>query len=84
MKEANEIATSCIQSDPSNADAIYVRALCLNKEDYERGIELMKRTVELDPDHEKAKTMLRKMKTFKQKEEIGIKFFDSSYFYICF
>lgn len=71
MKEANEIATSCIQTNPSDADAIYVRALCLIQEDFERGKLVMEKVIKFDPDHEKAKIMLRKMKKLKEKEELG-------------
>lgn len=76
VKEANEIATSCIQSNPSNADAIYVRALCISHKDYDRGVKIMEKAVKFDPDHEKAKAMLRKMRKFKEKEEMGNTFYD--------
>lgn len=48
-----------------------MRALCVNQKDYERGKELLEMAVKFDPDHEKAKAMLRKMKKLKQIEEKG-------------
>lgn len=71
---ANEIAVSCMQSDSSNADAMYVRALCLNQKDCDRGIKILVKAIECEPDHVKAKTMLQSMKMLKQKEEMGITF----------
>lgn len=71
FKEANEIALSCLKSDSTNADALYVQALCLNQKDYTRGLQCLERVIKFDPDHEKAKILLRKMKIFKQKEQLG-------------
>lgn len=55
-----------------NADAVYVRALCVYSTDLERGLEYLKRAITLDPDHSKTKALLLKLKIFKEKEEAGI------------
>lgn len=48
-----------------------MRALCLIQKDYDSAKAFMREAVRLDPDHEKAKLMLQKMKKTKEKEEMG-------------
>lgn len=65
------IAHSCKISDPLNADAAYIRALCVCNKDLEQGLKSLKAVVISDPDHKKAKSMLKRFKIFKEKENSG-------------
>lgn len=73
VKEANLIAQSCKIADPSNADAAYIRALCVCYKDLEQGIQSLKEVLISDPDHKKAKSMLKRFQTFKENEKSGNK-----------
>jgi DnaJ homolog subfamily C member 7 len=70
--EANDIAIGLMKIDPTNCDAIYVRGLSLYYSDnLEKGIMHFERTLQLDPDHQKAKQMRLKSKSLKDKKEQG-------------
>lgn len=60
-----------MQSDPSSAEAVYIRALCLYEDDWEQGLKCLENVIRLDPDHSKAKVMITKIRTFQEKEKIG-------------
>merc|ERR1712192_330878 len=58
--------------DNMNADAIYVRGLCLYYEDnVERAFSHFTQVLRFAPDHVKAKEIYRKAKSLKQKKEEG-------------
>ncbi|XP_055849006.1 dnaJ homolog subfamily C member 7 isoform X3 [Episyrphus balteatus] len=79
--EAVDIAVSVMKNDTTSADAIYVRGLCLYYSDnLEKGILHFERALQLDPDHQKAKTMRFKSKLLKEKKESGNVLFKSGRF----
>merc|ERR1712203_631611 len=68
--EASETANSVLQIDNINADAIYVRGLCLYYEDnVDRAFTHFTQVLRMAPDHAKAKGIYRKAKSLKQKKE---------------
>merc|ERR1712002_44018 len=70
--EASEAANAVLQFDNLNADAIYVRGLCLYYEDnVERAFSHFTQVLRFAPDHVKAKEIYRKAKSLKQKKEEG-------------
>merc|ERR1712012_851761 len=70
--EAQEAANSVLALDNLNADAIYVRGLCLYHEDnVERAFSHFTQVLRFAPDHAKAKEIYRKAKSLKQKKEEG-------------
>jgi len=70
--EAQEAANSILQFDTINADAIYVRGLCLYYEDnVDRAFTHFTQVLRMAPDHGKAKAIYRKAKSLKQKKEEG-------------
>merc|ERR550525_1542179 len=70
--EASEGANAVLQLDNMNADAIYVRGLCLYYEDnVERAFSHFTQVLRFAPDHVKAKEIYRKAKSLKQKKEEG-------------
>jgi DnaJ homolog subfamily C member 7 len=76
MEEANDIAIGIMKIDTTNCDAIYVRGLTLYYSDnLEKGILHFERTLQLDPDHKKAKLMRTKSRSLKEKKEQGNEFF---------
>lgn len=71
-EEANDIAIGIMKVDSTNCDAIYVRGLTLYYSDnLEKGILHFERTLQLDPDHKKAKLMRTKSRSLKEKKEQG-------------
>lgn len=76
MEEANDIAIGIMKIDSTNCDAIYVRGLSLYYSDnLEKGILHFERSLQLDPDHKKAKLMRTKSRNLKEKKEQGNEFF---------
>lgn len=72
MEEANDIAIGIMKIDTTNCDAIFVRGLTLYYSDnLEKGILHFERTLQLDPDHKKAKVMRTKSRSLKDKKELG-------------
>lgn len=72
IEEANDIAIGIMKIDPSNCDAIYVRGLTLYYSDnLDKGIMHFERTLMLDPDHKKAKSMRTKSRSLKERKEQG-------------
>jgi len=70
--EAQEAANSVLQFDNLNADAIYVRGLCLYYEDnVDRAFTHFTQVLRFAPDHVKAKEIYKKAKSLKQKKEEG-------------
>lgn len=67
-----------MQGDSSNAEAVYVRGLCLYYSDnLEKGLIHFERALSLDPDNKNAREMRFKAKNLKEKKERG-KSFDIS------
>lgn len=76
--ESNDIALNMMKSDITNCDAIYVRGLILYYQDsLDKAITHFERTLQLDPDHKKAKTMRTKAKNLKERKEQGNELFKS-------
>lgn len=72
VEEAGDLAVSCMHIEPSNADAIYVRGLCLYYSDnLDKGLVHFQRTLTLDPDHSKARNLRVKAKSLKEKKQTG-------------
>jgi len=70
--EASETANSVLQIDNMNADAIYVRGLCLYYEDnVERAFSHFAQVLRFAPDHVRAKEIYKKAKSLKSKKEEG-------------
>ena len=70
--EASEAANAVLQFDNMNADAIYVRGLCLYYEDnVDRAFSHFTQVLRFAPDHAKAKEIYRKAKSLKTKKEEG-------------
>jgi len=70
--EASEAANSVLQFDNMNADAIYVRGLCLYYEDnVDRAFSHFTQVLRFAPDHLKAKEIYKKAKSLKTKKEEG-------------
>lgn len=66
------MAVACMMSDSTNADAVYVRGLCLYYGDnLEKGLTHFQRVLTLDPEHKNAKVMRIKAKNLKEKRENG-------------
>ncbi|XP_055298349.1 dnaJ homolog subfamily C member 7-like isoform X2 [Sitodiplosis mosellana] len=73
FEEANNLAVACMQADPSSADAVYIRALCLYEKDWELGLKYFENVLILDPDHKKTIKRILTLRKFKQKDKIGKK-----------
>jgi len=70
--ESQEIANDLLRLDNMNADAIYVRGLCLYYEDnVDKAFTHFKHVLRLAPDHQKAKDVYQKARLLKQKKEEG-------------
>lgn len=79
--EAGDIAISIMQSNPTNADAIYVRGLTLYYSDnLDKGLLHFERALQFDPDHKKARAMRIKAKQLKERKERGNELFKSGKF----
>ncbi|XP_037048849.1 dnaJ homolog subfamily C member 7 isoform X1 [Bradysia coprophila] len=74
--DANDLAVLCMQADSSNAEAVYVRGLCLYyKDNLEKGLIHFERALSLDPDNKNAREMRFKAKNLKEKKELGNELF---------
>jgi len=70
--EAQEVANGVLGLDNMNADAYYVRGLCLYHEDnIDRAVSHFTQVLRLAPDHNKAKESYKKARALKQKKEEG-------------
>lgn len=71
-QEAQDIAIDILQVEQQNADAMYVRGLCLYyQDDVERAFILFQHVLRLAPDHLKAQEIYKKAKLLKAKKEEG-------------
>lgn len=81
FQEANAIVTASLNTDPSNADVVYVAGLCAYyKSDLDHGLIYFQKTLDMEPGHNKAKTMQLKAKNLKQKKENGDHLFKAGKF----
>merc|ERR1711976_1148437 len=71
-QESQEIANDVLRSDSMNADAVYVRGLCLYYQDnVEKAFQHFQQVLRLAPDHTKARYVYKKAKALIQKKEEG-------------
>ncbi|KAL1497071.1 hypothetical protein ABEB36_008093 [Hypothenemus hampei] len=71
-QESQEIANDILHLNKSNADAIFVRGLCLYHEDnIDKAFSHFQHVLKLDPDHAKAMEQYKRAKRLKQKKEEG-------------
>ncbi|CAG9865374.1 unnamed protein product [Phyllotreta striolata] len=72
FQEAQEIANGILHIDKSNADAIYVRGMCLFYEDnIDSAFQHFQQVFRLAPDHGKAMNIYKRAKTLKKMKEDG-------------
>ena len=70
--EAQEVVNDLLRSDNMNAEAMYVRGLCLYYEDsVDKAFQHFQQVLRLAPDHQKAKEIYKKAKLLKVKKEEG-------------
>uniref|UniRef100_A0A8C5CFR8 DnaJ homolog subfamily C member 7-like n=1 Tax=Gadus morhua TaxID=8049 RepID=A0A8C5CFR8_GADMO len=79
--EAQSVASDILRIDSTNADALYVRGLCLYYEDcIDKAVQFFVQALRMAPDHEKARLACRNAKALKAKKEEGNQAFkDCSY-----
>ncbi|KAJ8920970.1 hypothetical protein NQ315_015764 [Exocentrus adspersus] len=71
-QESQEIANGMLHINKSNADAIYVRGMCLFYEDnIDSALQHFQQVLRLAPDHKKAMDMYKRAKLLKKKKEEG-------------
>merc|ERR1719318_1985666 len=68
-------AASCVlQHDQKNVGALFLRGFCLyHKNNIERALTHFQQVVQLAKGHDKAKTMLKKAKQFKEKKDLALR-----------
>jgi len=77
--DASDITCDVLRSDKMNADAVYVRALCLYyDDDIDKAVNFLTHCLKLSPDHKNAKTTLRKAKQLAAKKAEGNSAFKSA------
>uniref|UniRef100_A0AAX7SP57 J domain-containing protein n=1 Tax=Astatotilapia calliptera TaxID=8154 RepID=A0AAX7SP57_ASTCA len=70
--EAQSVASDILRMDSTNADALYVRGLCLYYEDcIDKAVQFFVQALKMAPDHEKARLACRNAKALKAKKEEG-------------
>ncbi|KAI8761325.1 dnaJ homolog subfamily C member 7-like [Biomphalaria glabrata] len=71
-QEAQELANDILQREGMNADALYVRGMCLYYQDStEKAFQHFQEVLRRAPDHHKAKDIFRKAKALTLKKEEG-------------
>uniref|UniRef100_A0A8C6SZR1 DnaJ homolog subfamily C member 7 n=1 Tax=Neogobius melanostomus TaxID=47308 RepID=A0A8C6SZR1_9GOBI len=76
--EAQSVASDILRMDATNADALYVRGLCLYYEDcIDKAVQFFIQALRMAPDHEKARLACRNAKALKAKKEEGNQAFKS-------
>ncbi|KAK2575107.1 hypothetical protein KPH14_008833 [Odynerus spinipes] len=71
-EESQDIANDVLHIDKQNADAIYIRGMCLYFEDnVDRAFAHFQQVLRLAPDHVKALDIYKKAKALKKKKEDG-------------
>ncbi|MFT7814691.1 dnaJ homolog subfamily C member 7 [Arapaima gigas] len=70
--EAQSVASDILRVDSTNADALYVRGLCLYYEDcIDKAVQFFVQALRMAPDHKKAQLACRNAKALKAKKEEG-------------
>ncbi|XP_075884197.1 dnaJ homolog subfamily C member 7-like [Nelusetta ayraudi] len=70
--EAQSVASDILRIDSTNADALYVRGLCLYYEDcIDKAVQFFIQALRMAPDHAKARLACRNAKALKAKKEEG-------------
>uniref|UniRef100_A0A8C4EKX3 DnaJ heat shock protein family (Hsp40) member C7 n=1 Tax=Dicentrarchus labrax TaxID=13489 RepID=A0A8C4EKX3_DICLA len=70
--EAQSVASDILRMDSTNADALYVRGLCLYYEDcIDKAVQFFVQALRMAPDHEKARLACRNAKALKAKKDEG-------------
>uniref|UniRef100_A0A8C4R5X6 DnaJ (Hsp40) homolog, subfamily C, member 7 n=1 Tax=Eptatretus burgeri TaxID=7764 RepID=A0A8C4R5X6_EPTBU len=70
--EAQSVASDILRLDSTNADALYVRGLCLYYEDLiDKAVQYFVQALRMAPDHEKARLACKNAKLLKAKKEEG-------------
>lgn len=78
LQEAQELANTILHVDKGNADAIYVRGMCLYYEDnIDSASNHFMQVLRLAPDHKKAMNIFKKAKQLKKKKDEGNEVFKS-------
>lgn len=81
FQEAQQLATAILQLDKGNADAIYVRGLCLMYEDnIDSAVNHFQQVLRLAPDNKKAIDAFKRAKALKKKKDEGNAAFKASKF----
>uniref|UniRef100_A0A673BM62 DnaJ homolog subfamily C member 7 n=1 Tax=Sphaeramia orbicularis TaxID=375764 RepID=A0A673BM62_9TELE len=79
--EAQSVASDILRMDSTNADALYVRGLCLYYEDcIDKAVQFFVQALRMAPDHDKARLACRNAKALKAKKEEGNKSFKEGNF----
>lgn len=83
--EAQSVASDILRMDSTNADALYVRGLCLYYEDcIDKAVQFFVQALRMAPDHEKARLACRNAKALKSKKDEGnAAFKDGNYEFAC-
>uniref|UniRef100_A0A8C5PGY9 DnaJ heat shock protein family (Hsp40) member C7 n=1 Tax=Leptobrachium leishanense TaxID=445787 RepID=A0A8C5PGY9_9ANUR len=70
--DAQSVASDILRVDSTNADALYVRGLCLYYEDcIEKAVQFFVQALKMFPDHQKARLACRNAKALKAKKDEG-------------
>lgn len=71
-QEAQDIANDVLHIDKHNADALYIRGMCLYfQDDIDRAFTHFQQVLRLAPDHVKALEIYKRAKSLKKKKEEG-------------
>uniref|UniRef100_A0A4W4GLM0 DnaJ homolog subfamily C member 7 n=1 Tax=Electrophorus electricus TaxID=8005 RepID=A0A4W4GLM0_ELEEL len=70
--DAQSVVSDILRMDSTNADALYVRGLCLYYEDcIDKAVQFFIQALRMAPDHKKAHSACRNAKALKAKKEEG-------------
>ncbi|KYN11879.1 PREDICTED: dnaJ homolog subfamily C member 7 isoform X1 [Trachymyrmex cornetzi] len=71
-QEAQDIANNALHIDKQNAEALYIRGMCLYfQDDVDRAFTHFQQVLRLAPDHDKALEIYKRAKCLKKKKEEG-------------
>ncbi|XP_025161527.1 dnaJ homolog subfamily C member 7 isoform X2 [Harpegnathos saltator] len=71
-QEAQEIANDTLHIDKNNADAIYIRGMCLYfQDDVDKAFVHFQQVLRLAPDHDKALEIYKRARCLRKKKEEG-------------
>lgn len=72
LQESQELANDVLQRDNMNADALFVRGMCLYYQDsIEKAFQHFQQVLKLVPDHHKSKEVYKRAKSMLSKKEEG-------------